>query len=64
MMDHSRKQSERYRLDADAQEEIKQFLKMQQGGIAQLVEIVNADLQSLKIIAGGLHELTDKRRLM
>ncbi|KAJ8979279.1 hypothetical protein NQ317_009893 [Molorchus minor] len=46
----------RYLIDADALEDIKQFLKMQQSGIAQLINIVNTDMQSLKIIKEGLQQ--------
>ncbi|XP_057668098.1 nucleoporin p54 [Diorhabda carinulata] len=47
-----------YRLDAEAQEEIKQFLKMEQSGIAQLINIIQTDLKVLNIINDGLKQKT------
>ncbi|CAH0553376.1 unnamed protein product [Brassicogethes aeneus] len=58
MIEGSQKQySQNYRVDADAQEEIKQFLKMEQNGISQLINIINGDLQSIKIINEGLQQV-------
>lgn len=57
-MEGTQKQSnQNYRIDADAQEEIKQFLKMQQNGIGQLINIINNDLQSIKIINEGMKQI-------
>lgn len=63
MIENSQKQSEttNYRIDADAQDEIKQFLKMEQYGITQLIDIINNDMKCLKIISTGLRELIEKR---
>ncbi|XP_076253701.1 nuclear pore complex protein Nup54 [Rhynchophorus ferrugineus] len=62
MIENSQKQSEtNYRIDADAQDEIKQFLRMEQYGITQLISIINNDMKCLKIISTGLRELAEKR---
>lgn len=58
MMEGSHKQNnQRYRIDAEAQDEIKQLLKMEQNGIAQLINIVNSDLQALSIINEGFKQI-------
>ncbi|KAJ8921691.1 hypothetical protein NQ315_010601 [Exocentrus adspersus] len=58
MMEGCQKQNNHnYRLDAEAQEEIKQFLKMQQNGIAQLINIINNDLQAIKIMNEGMKQM-------
>lgn len=58
MMEGSQKQnSQQYRIDADAQDEIKQLLKMQQGGISQLINIIHTDLQTLNIIGEGMKQI-------
>lgn len=49
-------------MDTKAQEDIKQFLHMQQQGIAELVKIVNEDLKDLKTIQDGLHEVVQMKR--
>lgn len=46
--------NERYKMEPDSQDDIKQFLKMEQNGIAHLVKIINTDLKNLKIISDGL----------
>lgn len=57
-MEGTQKQNnQNYRIDADAQEDIKQFLKMQQNGIGQLVNIINNDLQAIKIINEGMKQI-------
>ncbi|XP_030765528.1 nucleoporin p54-like [Sitophilus oryzae] len=62
MIENSQKQTEaNYRIDADAQDEIKQFLKMEQHGITQLINIINNDMKSLKIITDGLKQLSERR---
>lgn len=53
---------EAYQMDPNVQEDIKQFLMMQQQGIAQLVKIVNDDLNDLKIIQDGLNEVIQLKR--
>lgn len=50
-------QNQVYKMDQKIQEEFKQFLKMEQNGIAQLVNIIKDDLHSLKIISEGLDKL-------
>ncbi|XP_018565499.1 nucleoporin p54 [Anoplophora glabripennis] len=64
MMEGTQKQNnQNYRIDADAQEEIKQFLKMQQNGIAQLINIINNDLQSIKIINEGMKQIVPSNQV-
>ncbi|KAL1489308.1 hypothetical protein ABEB36_014231 [Hypothenemus hampei] len=64
MMQNAPKQTPQYWIDTEAQEEIKQYLKMEQNGIAQLVSIVNNDLKCLQIIRDGLKELTERRHVL
>lgn len=52
--------SERYNMDPTVQEDIKQFLQMQQNGINHLVEIINTDLSHLKTIRDGMQELIQR----
>ncbi|KAF2900896.1 hypothetical protein ILUMI_05301 [Ignelater luminosus] len=51
---------ERYKMEPNVQEDIKQFLKMEQNGIAHLINIINTDMKHLKIIADGLAKLQNK----
>lgn len=53
--------NEKYRMEPKAQDDIKQFLKMEQNGIAHLISIINQDLQDLKIISDGMQELVIKQ---
>ncbi|KAK5650352.1 hypothetical protein RI129_001381 [Pyrocoelia pectoralis] len=53
-------QNQRYQMDVQVQEDIKQFLKMEQNGIAQLIKIINSDLKSLKLISDGLEKMLKK----
>ncbi|CAG9822399.1 unnamed protein product [Phaedon cochleariae] len=46
-----------YRLDGEAQDEIKQFLKMEQNGISQLINIIQTDLEALNIINDGMKKI-------
>ncbi|XP_050305929.1 nucleoporin p54 isoform X2 [Anthonomus grandis grandis] len=62
LLETSAKQSGCYRIDADAQEDIRQFLKMEQSGISQLVNIVNNDIKALQIISDGYKELLEKKQ--
>lgn len=56
-MEGTQKQNnQQYRIDAEAQDEIKQLLKMQQGGISQLINVIHADLQTLDIISAGMKQ--------
>ncbi|KAJ8680828.1 hypothetical protein QAD02_016615 [Eretmocerus hayati] len=48
---------ERYTMDPIAQDDIKQYLNMEQQGMGQLISTVNADLESLKVIKDGMSEL-------
>ncbi|KAJ8934338.1 hypothetical protein NQ314_013379 [Rhamnusium bicolor] len=58
MLEGTQKQNnQNYRIDAEAQEEIKQFLRMEQSGIAQLINIINNDLESIKIINEGMNRI-------
>lgn len=52
--------NQRYQMDAQVQEDIKQFLKMEQNGIAQLIKIIHSDLKSLKVISEGLEKIIKK----
>lgn len=58
----NRPPQEMYKMDSKAQEDIKQFLQMQQQGIAELVKIVHDDLRDLKIIQDGLNEANQMKR--
>lgn len=49
--------NEVYKIDPDGQEELKQFLLMQQRGIAHLISIANQDLGDLKVITEGMNQL-------
>lgn len=51
---------ERYKMEPNVQEDIKQFLKMEQNGIAHLINIINTDMKHLKIISDGLTKLQNK----
>lgn len=58
MMEGTQKQnSQQYRIDVEAQDEIKQLLKMEQGGIGQLINIIHTDLQTLNIISEGMKQI-------
>lgn len=47
-------QKECYKIDPNVQEDIKQFLSMEQNGISHLISIVNEDMKHLKIVSEGL----------
>ncbi|KRT80581.1 hypothetical protein AMK59_7255, partial [Oryctes borbonicus] len=47
---------EQYRIDPAAQEDIRQFIQMEQTGIKKVVETINKDLKDLKIIQEGLSQ--------
>ncbi|VVC89587.1 unnamed protein product [Leptidea sinapis] len=49
--------SERYQLDPGAQEDVKQFLSLQQRGMAHLMETARQDLATLNTIAEGMSKL-------
>lgn len=58
LIEGSKKQStQNYRIDTDSEEDIKQFLKMEQDGVSQLINIVKCDLQAIKIINEGLQQM-------
>lgn len=61
MIESSAKQTTVYQVNADSQDEIKQFLKLEQDGISQLINIVDTDLKSLQIITDGLKEMVQRR---
>jgi len=48
---------ERYHLDPDAQEDVKQFLTLQQRGMAHLLDTARKDLAALNTIAEGMSKL-------
>ncbi|XP_037300361.1 probable nucleoporin Nup54 isoform X2 [Manduca sexta] len=48
---------ERYQLDPDAQEDVKQFLTLQQRGMAHLLDTARKDLAALNTIAEGMAQL-------
>ncbi|CAD0195612.1 unnamed protein product [Chrysodeixis includens] len=48
---------ERYHLDPGAQEDVKQFLSLQQKGMAHLLDTARKDLAALGIIAEGMSRL-------
>ncbi|CAG9859370.1 unnamed protein product [Phyllotreta striolata] len=45
-----------YRLDGEAEEEIKNLLKIEQTGISELIKIIQTDLKALNIIYDGLKQ--------
>ncbi|XP_045480908.1 nucleoporin p54-like isoform X1 [Harmonia axyridis] len=51
-----RQYNEHYNIDPQVQEDIKQFLQMEQTGISHLINIINTDLQALKIISEGMNQ--------
>lgn len=53
--------NEQYKLEPQAQEDIKQFLRMEQDGIAHLIHIINNDMMALKKISEGMTQLTNQR---
>lgn len=58
----NRASQETYKMDPKVQEDLKQFLQMQQQGITELVKIVNEDLNDLKTIQDGLNEVIQLKR--
>lgn len=48
--------SEQYRIEPAAKEDLRQFLKLEQKGIAEVVKMVNKDLKDLKIMQEGLSQ--------
>lgn len=54
--------NEHYQIDKTVQQDIRQFLKMEQNGISHLVDIINNDLKDLKIISDGMNELIRGKR--
>lgn len=52
--------NEKYKMDPKAQDDIKQFLKMEQDGIQHLINIINKDMKDLKIICDGLSKVMPK----
>lgn len=46
-----------YTLDKDATDEMKSFLSMQQKAMSFLIETVNKDMKSLRIISDGIKEI-------
>ncbi|XP_043276307.1 nuclear pore complex protein Nup54 [Venturia canescens] len=54
---------DRYTMDPIAQDDIKAFLNMEQQGISQLIDTINSDLESLKIIKDGMADLLTGHRI-
>ncbi|XP_058802531.1 nuclear pore complex protein Nup54-like [Phymastichus coffea] len=54
---------ERYTMDPIAQDDIKIYLNMEQQGMTQLIETVNADLESLRIIKEGMSDLVSNQNI-
>ncbi|KAI5278888.1 Nucleoporin P54 [Manis pentadactyla] len=50
------KSEERYYIDADLLQEIKQHLKQQQEGLSHLISIIKDDLEDIKLVEHGLNE--------
>lgn len=48
---------DQYKMDATVQEEIKQFLSMEQTGISHLIKIINSDMEALRVISEGMNQL-------
>ncbi|XP_011299780.1 nuclear pore complex protein Nup54 [Fopius arisanus] len=48
---------ERYSMDPIAQDDIKAYLGLQQQGMAQLIDTINTDMESLKVIRDGMADL-------
>ncbi|KAG8240390.1 hypothetical protein J437_LFUL002532 [Ladona fulva] len=48
--DPAPKEMERYAMDPAMQEEIKQFMLMEQNGLSQLTDVVQADLNNVAIM--------------
>ncbi|KAK9736627.1 Nup54 C-terminal interacting domain [Popillia japonica] len=46
--------TEQYRINPEAQEDVRQFIQMEQTGIQKVVETINQDLKDLKTIQDGL----------
>lgn len=64
MMEGIQKQNnQQYRIDSEAQEEIKQLLKMEQNGISQLMNIIRTDLQALNTISNGMKQILQNNQI-
>ncbi|XP_015122055.1 nuclear pore complex protein Nup54 [Diachasma alloeum] len=48
---------ERYSMDPIVQDDIKAYLSLQQQGMAQLIDTINTDMESLKVIKDGMADL-------
>ncbi|KAK3913364.1 putative nucleoporin Nup54 [Frankliniella fusca] len=55
------KEPERYTMDPTVQDDIKQFLRMQQDGMQHLVQTIQQDLADLKIIKEGMIKLLHRQ---
>lgn len=55
------KETERYTMDPTVQDDIKQFLRMQQDGMQHLVHTIQQDLSDLKIIKEGMMKLLHRQ---
>lgn len=55
------KESERYTMDPTVQDDIKQFLRMQQDGMQHLVQTIQQDMADLKIIKEGMIKLLHRQ---
>ncbi|XP_022910266.2 nucleoporin p54 [Onthophagus taurus] len=52
--------NERYKMEPKVQDDVKQFLQMEQNGIAYLINVINNDLKDLKLIQYGLLQFLNK----
>uniref|UniRef100_M3XJ92 54 kDa nucleoporin n=2 Tax=Latimeria chalumnae TaxID=7897 RepID=M3XJ92_LATCH len=52
---------ERYSIDADLLQEIKQHLKQQQDGLSHLIGVIKNDLEDIKLVEQGLNESVHHR---
>ncbi|KAL3280106.1 hypothetical protein HHI36_017612 [Cryptolaemus montrouzieri] len=59
-----RQYNEHYNIDPQVQEDIKQFLQMEQTGISHLINIINTDLEALKIISDGMNQFLKTKAIM
>lgn len=55
------KETERYTMDPAVQDDIKQFLRMQQDGMQHLVQTIQQDMADLKIIKEGMIKLLHRQ---
>jgi hypothetical protein len=54
----------RYKLVPESQLELKDFLQLQQNGIAKLVDIVKEDSRSLNIMIEGMRQILQNKTVI